>query len=301
MPGLRQRLGSLAAAIVVAILVCAAPTRADVISANDIARMIQNSTTTSSFMKQNAGLFAAIAVGQESTARGQPGYSDSTIFNGSCCYGIFQLNAAASAPNVQTYSAQAGYGRLSGSAYAALSPAEQIDIYGKYEAATEAAVKSIMQLAASGNGPTLSADDEGITSPVDAAFIVACMQMGPGYCKDAINANSCNDAYDGNSQSICKFARNARANLKYCTDASVCSTQGVSQAAVNEVGSTTGTGGNTAGGASTPSGLSGITGGSTGSTGTSGSGTSASGTSGSGSTWSPGQSFEMPRLEGKNF
>lgn len=284
----------------VTILALGAPARAEIISANDIARMIQNSTTTSSFMKQNAGLFAAIAVGQESTAAGRPGYSNSTLFNGSCCYGIFQLNAASSAPNVQTYGAQAGYGGLTGAAYAALSPAEQIDIYGKYEAATEAAVKSIMQMAAGGNGPTLAADDEGVTSPVDAAFIVACMQMGPGYCKDAINASSCNDAYDGNSQSICKFALNARNNLKYCTDASVCSTQGVSQAAVNDVGATSGTGGNTAGGSSTPSGLSGITGSGSGQTGSTGS------TSGSnGSAWNPsysaGRSFEMPRLEGKNF
>lgn len=266
----------------------------NIVSANDIATAITNSTTTSDFMKQNSALFAGIAVNQESQAGS--GTSNIGLYNGLCCYGVLQM----STENIAKYGAQ--YGITSGVAYASSDLQTQIDIYGQYEAAQEKSIAGVMQVAASGTGGTLMADDDGDTTRIDASYIVACTQIGVGYCNAAYKANDCKEAVDGGNVSICEYAINAAEGSVYCTNAAVCTSQGVTASAVSEAssgsGSSTGSGSGSSSSSSSglsgttsttvvsaasqePSGLSGITGGS-----------SASSSSGS---------MEVRRLEGTNF
>lgn len=114
------------------------------------------------------------------------------IYNGSCCTGIFQLNNA----NVFKYAGtdRAGYG--------CLSLQEQVDAWARLtnDGYNTPAVRQLIAMG--------TFDGQ----RVDAGFIAACIQLGPGNCQAMVNSGRCSGFSDINGTTICGMANAARAN-----------------------------------------------------------------------------------------
>lgn len=114
------------------------------------------------------------------------------LYNGSCCTGIFQLNNA----NAFKY---AGVDR---EGYGCLSLQEQVDAWAKLtnDGYNTPAVRRLMEMG--------TFDGQ----RVDAGFIAACIQLGPGNCQRMVNSGSCSGFADSNGTTICDMANAARSN-----------------------------------------------------------------------------------------
>ena len=113
------------------------------------------------------------------------------IDNGSCCTGIFQLNGE----NVRN----AGYTKES---YGCASLQDQADAWARLTniGYNTSAVR------------TLSGMTTFDGQKVDASFIAACIQLGPGNCQKMIDGGTCGSWSDSNGTTICDMARQAKAN-----------------------------------------------------------------------------------------
>ena len=112
------------------------------------------------------------------------------LYNGSCCTGIFQLNNA----NAFQY---AGVDR---EGYGCLSLQEQVDAWARLtnDGYNTPAVRRLMEMG--------TFDGQ----RVDAGFIAACIQLGPGNCQRMVNSGRCSGFADSNGTTICDMARSAR-------------------------------------------------------------------------------------------
>ena len=112
------------------------------------------------------------------------------VYNGSCCTGIFQLNKR----NVRDYA------NTTPEEFGCSSLQEQVDAWAHL---TNAGYETpaVRQLAAM---------DTFDGQKVDAGFISACIQLGPGNCQQMLNSGKCSGFSDSNGTTICDMARNAR-------------------------------------------------------------------------------------------
>ena len=112
------------------------------------------------------------------------------LYNGSCCTGIFQLNNA----NAFQY---AGVDR---EGYGCLSLQEQVDAWARLtnDGYNTPAVRRLMEMG--------TFDGQ----RVDAGFIAACIQLGPGNCQRMVSSGRCSGFADSNGTTICDMARSAR-------------------------------------------------------------------------------------------
>ena len=152
---------------------------AAMVSAADIAAAIQNSPSASTWLKQNAQAVAQLAINVESGG-------NTTAFNGSCCYGVLQMNRT----NI------ARYANVTPEQYQQLSLQEQVNAW------TQLTSKA-MQSTAVTNLLALGTFD-GRT--VDGKLVLACVQLGIGNCQTMINSGKCSGFADRNGTTICSMA-----------------------------------------------------------------------------------------------
>lgn len=152
---------------------------AAMVSAADIAAAIQNSPSASTWLKQNAQAVAQLAINVESGG-------NTTAFNGSCCYGVLQMNRT----NI------ARYANVTPVQYQQLSLQEQVNAW------TQLTSKA-MQSTAVTNLLALGTFD-GRT--VDGNLVLACVQLGIGNCQTMINSGKCSGFADRNGTTICSMA-----------------------------------------------------------------------------------------------
>ncbi|MDH1501382.1 hypothetical protein [Comamonas terrigena] len=152
---------------------------AAMVSAADIAAAIQNSPSASTWLKQNAQAVAQLAINVESGG-------NTTAFNGSCCYGVLQMNRT----NI------ARYANVTPEQYQQLSLQEQVNAW------TQLTSKA-MQSTAVTNLLALGTFD-GRT--VDGNLVLACVQLGIGNCQTMINSGKCSGFADRNGTTICSMA-----------------------------------------------------------------------------------------------
>ena len=110
---------------------------------------------------------------------------DTTAYNGSCCYGILQLNTSniiASGSSVSQYR------------YAPLQ--DQVNAWSMIE--SQALKDPVIQRLLG-----MSTFDG---HPVDASMVIACVQLGQGNCRTMINSGRCDGFKDLNGTTICSMA-----------------------------------------------------------------------------------------------
>lgn len=152
---------------------------AAIVSAADIVTAIQNSPNASPWLKQNAQAVANLAINVES--RG-----DTNAYNGSCCYGVLQMNRK----NIETYAG------VSPEVYRNQSLQQQINAWTKLT--TSALNSSVVQ--------DLLALGTFDGRPVDGNLVLACVQLGIGNCQRMINSGRCSGFADSNGTTICGMA-----------------------------------------------------------------------------------------------
>jgi len=152
---------------------------AAVVSSADIVQAIQNSPNASPWLKANAQAVANLAINVESGG-------NTTAYNGSCCYGVLQMNRK----NIERYT------RIDPEEYRSLPLQDQINAWA---ALTTDALKasSVRQLIAMGTFDG---------RPVDGNLVLACVQLGIGNCQKMINSGRCSGFADRNGTTICSMA-----------------------------------------------------------------------------------------------
>lgn len=171
---LRNIRKSLALSILIPTIAIAA-----VASADQIKQAIANSPYANQWLKDNAQAVANLAINVESGGR-------TDIYNGSCCYGVLQMNTA----NIRKYAG------MSTTAYKNADLQTQVDAWAKL---TVQAMKA--------KAPqTLSKMTTFDGRPVTGEMVLACVQLGIGHCQTMLNSGSCSGFADINKTTICKMA-----------------------------------------------------------------------------------------------
>lgn len=149
------------------------------VGAADIVAAIQNSPNSNAWLKANAQAVANLAINVESGG-------NTTAYNGSCCYGVLQMNKT----NIKAYT------NLTPEQYRQLSLQEQINAWSQL---TVDAMKAgaVQQLIGMGQFDG---------RPVDGNLVLACVQLGIGNCQKMINSGSCKGFADSNGTTICSMA-----------------------------------------------------------------------------------------------
>ena len=129
---------------------------AAIVSSADITQAIQNSPNASAWLKQNAQAVANLAINVESGG-------NTSAFNGSCCYGVLQMNRT----NI------AKYAGVTPEQYRQLPLQAQIDAWSQL---TADAMRSgvVRQLIGLGTFDGRA---------VDGNLVLACVQLGIGNCQ----------------------------------------------------------------------------------------------------------------------
>jgi Protein of unknown function (DUF3262) len=157
---------------------------AAIVTQQDIINAILNSPTANQWLRDHATEIAALAMFE---SRG-----DTYVYNGSCCYGVLQMSGT----NIRA----AGY---------------TVDAFRNAPLQAQINAWSSMQSTALSD-PTI-AQLTGMSTfdgqPVDAAFVLACIQLGQGNCRTMLNSGSCGGFRDSNGTSICDMANQIRRNM----------------------------------------------------------------------------------------
>ncbi len=161
----------LAAAPIVALAV--------IVSAAEIIASIERSPNASPWLRQNAAAVANLAINVESNG-------ETTAFNGSCCYGVLQMNQG----NITRYAG------VTPEEYRRQSLQQQVDAWS---ALTTDALQSrvVQDLLALGTFDG---------RPVDGHLVLACVQLGIGNCRTMLRAGRCSGFADSNGTTICGMA-----------------------------------------------------------------------------------------------
>lgn len=157
---------------------------AAIVTAADVATAVQNSPYANAFLRAHASEIGALSSKVEAPS------GDTTTYNGSCCYGVLQLNTS----NILA----SGY-TVSQYRYASLQT--QVDAWARIQ--SQALQDSVIA--------QLLSKSTFDGQPVDASLVVACVQLGQGNCKKMITSGSCNGFQDSNGTTICSMAAAMRA------------------------------------------------------------------------------------------
>jgi hypothetical protein len=155
---------------------------AALVTVAQVADAIRNSPTANAFMREHADEIGALAIQVESGG-------NTTAYNGSCCYGILQLNTA----NIH----QLG---LTTEQYRAAPLQAQINGWAKVE--SDALKDPVIQ--------SLQVQNSFDGQPVDASMLLACVQLGQGNCARMVKSGRCDGFKDSNGTSICAMAAKMR-------------------------------------------------------------------------------------------
>ena len=169
-------------ACMVMALAFSAPATAVTVTADQVADAIRRAPNATQWMRDNAALIGSLAM-MESSGRTE-------VYNGSCCTGILQLNNA----NIRRY---AGVTR---EVFATWSLDDQVNTWAALtrDAMRDRAPQTLLGMT------TLDGQ------PVDAAMVLACIQLGIGSCQRVIDAGRCGVFADINRTTICSMADRIR-------------------------------------------------------------------------------------------
>lgn len=154
-------------------------------TAAQIAAAVRDSPNANQWLRDHAEAVANLAINVES--RG-----DTTAYNGSCCYGVLQMNTA----NIREYA------RMTPQEYRQLDLQSQIDAWTSL---TVAALQAPAPRTLAGMGTF-----DGVA--VDGNLVLACVQLGVGNCQRVLSSGRCNGFADSNGTTICSMAARARGN-----------------------------------------------------------------------------------------
>lgn len=144
-----------------------------------IVNAIKNSPTANSWLKQNANSIANLAINVESG-----GALD--IYNGSCCYGVLQMNKN----NIRVYA------KMTPEQFRKADLQTQINAWAQLT--SDAMKNPVVQKLAS-----MKTFDG---RPVTGELVLACIQLGVGNCNKMLQSGSCNGFKDKLGTSICDMA-----------------------------------------------------------------------------------------------
>ena len=152
---------------------------AAIVTAAQVADAVRNSPTSNQWLRDNASAIANLAIRVESGG-------DTAAYNGSCCYGILQMNTT----NIY--------------AYTGLSPAayRSLDLQSQVNAWTRLTVDALANEAPR----TLAGMTTFNGRPVDASLMLACVQLGSGNCQRMLESGRCSGFADRNGTTICDMA-----------------------------------------------------------------------------------------------
>ena len=154
-------------------------------TAEQVAEAIRNSPNATPYMRQHADEIGALAIFESG--------GDTTVYNGSCCYGILQMNR----DNI------AHYAKVPPEVFRNWPLQDQINAWSQLTADGLRA-SAPQQLIAAGTFDG---------RPVDFAMIMACVQLGIGNCQTMINSGHCGGFRDRNGTSICDMADRINAGM----------------------------------------------------------------------------------------
>lgn len=150
-----------------------------VVTAGQIAAAVRASPTASQWLRDNAAAVANLAVRVESSG-------ETTAYNGSCCYGVLQMNRT----NIRAYTS------LTPEQYRAADLQTQINAWVRLtDDALRAAAPSALTGMATFDGRV-----------VDGNLVLACVQLGIGNCQTMLDSGRCNGFADRNGTTICSMA-----------------------------------------------------------------------------------------------
>lgn len=158
---------------------------AAIVTAAEVANAVRSSPTASTFLRNHADEIGALAIRVESGG-------NTNAYNGSCCYGVLQLNTA----NILA----SGY---SVAQYRAASLQDQVNAWSRIQsqALRDPAIQRLQRMS--------TFDGQ----PVDAAMLISCAQLGQGNCRRMIESGRCNGFADSNGTTICDMAATMRAAI----------------------------------------------------------------------------------------
>jgi hypothetical protein len=158
---------------------------AAIVTAQQVADAVRNSPAASSFLRTHAAEIGVLAIKVESGG-------DTTAYNGSCCYGVLQLNT--------TNIIASGY---TVDRYRNATLQEQVDAWSRIQSrALDDPVIRQLQAMSSFDG-----------QPVDVPLLIACVQLGQGNCRTMVRAGTCTGFRDRNGKTICDMASAMRAAI----------------------------------------------------------------------------------------
>lgn len=169
----KTRLFSFLAILIPAVAIAA------IVTASQVADAVRNSPTANAWLKANADAVGALAINVESGGNTQ-------VYNGSCCYGVLQMNKT----NIRTY--------------AGMTPEQfrNADLQTQVNAWSK-----VMSAALNDRAPKLLASMGTFAGrPVTANMVLACVQLGQGNCMTMIQSGSCSGFADRNKTTICAMA-----------------------------------------------------------------------------------------------
>ncbi len=150
-----------------------------VATAAQIAAAVRASPTASQWLRDNAEAVANLAVRVESSG-------ETTAYNGSCCYGVLQMNRT----NIRAYTS------LTPEQYRQADLQTQINAWVRLtDDALRAAAPSALTNMQTFDGRV-----------VDGNLVLACVQLGIGNCQTMIDSGRCNGFADRSGTTICSMA-----------------------------------------------------------------------------------------------
>ena len=162
---------------------------AAIVTAQQVADAVRSSPTANSFLRNHAAEIGVLAIKVESGG-------DTTAYNGSCCYGVLQLNT--------TNIIASGY---TINQYRNATLQEQVDAWSRIQArALDDPVLRQLQALSTFDG-----------QPVDAPLLLACVQLGQGNCRTMVRSGTCAGFRDLSGKTICDMASAMRAGMSGST------------------------------------------------------------------------------------
>jgi hypothetical protein len=152
------------------------------VTAEQVANAVRSSPNATSWMRAHANEIGALAIKVESGG-------NTTAYNGSCCYGVLQLNTK----NIK----EAGF---TTEQYQNASLQQQVDGWSKIQAQAlrDPVIQSLQ------NRTTFDGQ------PVDASLLISCVQLGQGNCRKMVRSGRCSGFADVNGTTICSMASTMR-------------------------------------------------------------------------------------------
>lgn len=149
------------------------------VTAEQIMAAVRAAPNATQWLRDNAAAVANLAIRVESSG-------NTEAYNGSCCYGVLQMNQT----NIQAYT------NLTPEQYRQSSLQTQVDAWVRLTADALRA-RAPRTLAGMGTFDGRAAD---------AHLVLACVQLGIGNCQRMINSGSCSGFADSNGTTICSMA-----------------------------------------------------------------------------------------------